>query len=474
MAKKKPELIAHEKKIFLYGNKKDFEAGIDKVYVPGCINNGISEEAALTIWEKMEKFSAYAFNKSHAAAYAVISVRTAWLKYYYPVVFWTETLNSVLNKADKIRKYLYCAQKHGLHIMQPSVNKSAIRFSYENNNIHIGLSALRDLGKASLPIIEERKSNGEFQSLEDFIRRCRPGKKVLTALAYAGAFDEFDCTRQQIVNNTETIATFLGSLTKYDSWADFDEINEAYLALVNLNLQEYEEYPKQEKLQLEYNYAGMYVSEHPLDEHMFAIDQLEPDFVTDLIYEAEDDDNTSRRSLRKKTKVVGILKEIETKITRKGEQMVVGTIEDKTGTIKFTIFSGVLEDSAFKKELLVDNGIVIMDALREVDDFGSKLTVYAINEVTSFRDNFSTVFCLTDMAHYEHLVQVARECDPGNLVVVLRVQFSKDATATIYLDAESNKLYTGRDRMRYDSRNLRVDFSGYMKLKEASKRIHVS
>jgi hypothetical protein len=154
--------------------------------------------------------------------------------------------------------------------------------------------------------------------------------------------------------------------------------------------------------------------------------------------------------------------------------MVVGTIEDKTGTIKFTIFSGVLDDPAFKKELLVENGIVLMDATREVDDFGSKLTVFAINEVTSFRDNFSNVFCLTDMEHYKHLVDVARNCDPGNLVVVLRIQFRKDATATVYIDSESDNLYTNRYRTRNDARNLRVDFSGYMKLKEASKRIHVS
>jgi DNA polymerase III alpha subunit len=413
-------------------------------------------------------------NKSHAAAYAVISVRTAWLKYYYPAVFWTETLNSVINKADKIRKYLYCAQKHGMHIVPPSVNNSAIKFSYEGTNIYIGLSALRDLGKASLPVIAERQSNGKYKTFDDFVERCKPGKKVLTSLAYSGAFDEFDCTRQQIVNNTEVIADYLKALSKYDSWADFDEINKEYLSLVSLDIPHCDEYPKQEKLQYEYNYAGMYVSEHPLDEHMFAIDTLEPDYITDLIYEAIDDDNVNYRNLKKKAKVIGILKDIETKITKKGDQMVVGTIEDKTGTIKFTIFSGVLDDPAFKKELLVENGIVLMDATREVDDFGSKLTVFAINEVTSFRDNFSNVFCLTDMEHYKHLVDVARNCDPGNLVVVLRIQFRKDATATVYIDSESDNLYTNRYRTRNDARNLRVDFSGYMKLKEASKRIHVS
>ena len=411
-------------------------------------------------------------NKSHAAAYAVISIRTAWLKYYHPVVFWTETLNSVINKSEKIRKYLYCAQKHGLHLMQPSVNNSQSRFSYEGNNIYIGLSAIRDLGKASLPIIDERTS-GTYTSFEDFVDRCRPGKKILTALAYAGGFDEFGIDRKTVVENVETIGSYLDKMTKYDSWADFDEINEHYASLVTLTLNDCGEYPKHEKLQHEYNYAGMYVSEHPLDDHIVDISILEPNFVVDLIYEEDETESVSYRSLETDAKVVGILKDIEHKITRKGDPMIVGNIEDKTGSIRFTVFAKTLAEDTFNKDLLVDNAIVILDGVRKVNDFGSQIIVSAVNNLTSYKDEYDKICCLTDMEHYQELIQIARTCEPGNLTVILRVEFEPGRKATIYLDDKTDALFQPRDRKESDPRNLKVDFSAYMKLKEASKMIRV-
>ena len=414
-------------------------------------------------------------NKSHSAAYAVISVRTAWLKYYHPVVFWTETLNSVINKADKIRKYLYCAQKHGITILPPSVNHSKSRFSYEDHAIRIGLSALRDLGKASTPILEER-NNGRFVDFKEFVWRCRPGKKVLTSLAYSGGFDEFGISRKCIVANAEdkVISDYLNDLTKHDSWADFDILNQRYAELVQLNLDPHEEYPKQEKLLNEYNYAGMYVSEHPLDEHIAAIDVIDPDFITDLIYEADETENVSFRSLERKSKVVGIVKNIETKITRKGEPMLVGTIEDKTGDIRFTVFSGTLEDATFNKHLLEDNNIVVLDGIRKVNDFGSQIIVNAVNTVSHFKDQFSKIYCLTDLDNYMNLVSIARTCQPGHLTVVVCVEIKKNVKKGLLIDNDSDNLFTLQQRGVDDVRNLRVSFDGYLKLKEASKMVKVS
>jgi DNA polymerase-3 subunit alpha len=412
-------------------------------------------------------------NKSHAAAYAVISIRTAWLKYYYPVIFWTETLNSVINKSDKIRKYLYCAQKHGLHLMQPSVNNSKSRFSYDGNNIYIGLSAIRDLGKASLPIIEERMTSGNYNTFREFVDRCRPGKKVLSALAYAGGFDEFGIERKTVIENTENIGNYLNMVTKYDTWADFDEINDCYASLINLELNVQEEYPKQEKLLYEYNYAGMYISEHPLDEHMVDISILEPQFIVDLNYEQDENENVNFRSLDMDVKVIGILKDIEHKITRKGDTMIVGNIEDKTGSIRFTIFAKTLAEETFNKELLVENSIVILDGVRKVNDFGSQIVVSAVNNLTSYKEQYNRICCLTDMENYQQVIDVAHKCKPGNLIVILRIEFQPGMKATIYLDADSDRLYSPRDRVDTDPKNLRVDFADFMKLKEVSKRVSV-
>ena len=472
MAKKKPEIIEREKAIFLYGNKKDYDAGKDDAYVPGCINNGIDEQAALIIWAKMEKFAEYAFNKSHAAGYAVISVRTAWLKYYYPVVFWTETLNSVINKADKIRKYLYCAQQHGITILPPSVNNSKSKFSHEGRSIRIGLTALRDLGKASLPILEER-ANGEFADFKDFLNRCTPGKKVLTSLAYSGAMDEFNLSRHEIVENCENISDYFRTLTKYDSWADFDELNELYNAMIDVNIDHYDEYPKQEKLNYEYNYAGMYVSEHPIDEYHEAIDALQPDCVVDLQFEKDDTEEVNYRNLEMKCKVIGIVKNIELKKTRKGEDMITGTIEDKTSNIRFTVFAKQLAESTFNRELLVENNIIVMDGVRKVNDFGSQIIVNAVSNISTFREYCNEIFCGTDFDHIDELINVARDCEPGPLTLVIRImdltnKFGKPYA--YFVDEATGKRVPISQRNIKDPRNLRVSAKSFMTLRELSKQ----
>lgn len=476
MAKKKPEIIEKEKAIFLYGNKEDCDSGKDQEYVPGCINNGIHEEAAKTIWRKMEKFAEYAFNKSHSAAYAVISVRTAWLKYYHPGIFWTATLNSVVKKADRVRKYLYCAQKHGISILPPNINESESLFSYKDNSIRIGLFALRDLGKAAFPILEERQKNGPFASFEEFVWRCQPGKKVLTSLAYSGAIDQYGITRQEIVENCESVSNYLKSLHNYDSWADFDSLNKKYISLIQLDMTPFEEYPKQTKLNYEYEYAGMYVSEHPLDEHFAVISAINPDPIVDLVVETGDDFNEAEidyKDLERKVTVVGIVKEIETKVTQKGDKMIVGTIEDKTGLIRFTVFAKTLSSRLFNKNLLVDNNVVIMEGMRKVNSFGSQIVVSIVSTVEKFSSKLSKIYCLTDMDHYLEVIEAAKECPSGNLTVILQIEFQNNVRGAVFMDAESDELYTRKYRSVDDPRNLKVDLSAFYRLKEASKQIKV-
>lgn len=415
-------------------------------------------------------------NKSHSAAYAVISVRTAWLKHYHPGVFWTATLNSIIKKADKVRKYLYCAQKHGLTILPPSINDSEPLFSYKDNSIRIGLFALRDLGKAAFPLLEERNAHGRFDSFKDLVWRCQPGKKVLTSLAYSGALDEFGMTRQEIVENCETISEYLKNLHKYDSWADSDELNKRYLSVIELDIQHYEEYQKRMKLHYEYEYAGMYISEHPLDEHFAVIAALDPDPIADLVIDSNEDgsdEEVDYKSLERKVTVVGIVKDIEMKITKKGEKMVVGTIEDKTGLIRFTVFAQTLSSRLFNKNLLVDNNIVIMEGMRKVNDFGSQIAVSIVNTLEKFSSKLSKIYCLTDLNHYTDVIEAARECTPGNLTVILQIEFQNNVRGAVMMDAESDELYTRRHRSVEDPRNLKVDLSGFYRLKEASKQIKV-
>lgn len=471
MAKKKPEILAKEKNIFLYGNKKAFEAGKDKTFVPGCVANGIPESVAKSIWAKMEKFSEYAFNRSHAAAYAVISARTAWLKYYHPVEFWVATLNSVLGKADKIQKYLYYAQRDSITVLPPDIDKSGIHFTHENGNIRIGLSAIKHLGKSANDIVEERTANGKFKSFEDFLLRCEPGKKTIIAIALSGAADGYGYKRKALSESHSAIARFLKRNEPKDQLEfDFGDDGSLFKILEENNLARDCEFQKQEKLANEYDYIGMYVSEHPLDEYAPIMSSIKSDSVVSIIPDDSEIETMTEYELNKRVKLVGVLKDVESRVTKNGNKMVSGRIEDKTGSIKFTVFAKTLSSPTFNASLLSENAVVIIDGTRKVDDFGCGVVVNAISEATTFAGGFSRVYCLTDKEHFEDLVSVATSCKEGNLAVIIQVNEAPGHSRLVMLDAnDGTPVYRRPDATNENC--LKVSFSDYYKLREASKQI---
>ena len=195
MSKKKGSVMQKERQNFVYGNEAEG--------VPGCVKNGISEKIANKIYDEMIDFAKYAFNKSHAAAYAVVSYQTAWLKYYYPVEFMAALMTSVIDNPGKVSEYIYACKQMGIKILPPDINKGMGGFSVDNGNIRYGLTAIKSIGRPVIEaIIQERNERGEFKTLKDFVERMtgkEVNKRTIESFIKSGAFDGLGGTRKQFM-----------------------------------------------------------------------------------------------------------------------------------------------------------------------------------------------------------------------------------------------------------------------------------
>lgn len=471
MGKKKQDVMDAEKEIFINGNADAVKTGKEKVLVPGCIANGISPEAATIIWNKMAKFAEYAFNKSHSAGYSVIAVQTAWLKHYYPNIFWVETLNSVISKADKIKQYINTAKKK-LNILPPSVNKSTDRFCADEEGIRVGLKALRNLGAASMPILNERCQNGEFDSLKSFIDRTLPDKKALEALAYSGSLDEFGFTRQAIIENVENILKYKSTIQKYDSWADIPEIDEWYRSMIEIEISNREEMPKSIKLQMEDKFTGMYITEHPLDEYADAIGGINNTPISDLIINTEEDEEDSLAYFDEKDVLcIGLLKDVKKIITKKGKLMFTTKLEDQSSSIKVTVFP---KETELYENLINENEIVIISGTWKFDEFGSQIVAKTISkfEDIQFEGN-QTLFMLTDS--FENTEKIINELEGKKYgtEVCFRIKNGDNITTAFYSTSE-NKLVprnASRDFGNPDNLKIRLTFEQFLNIKENVQKV---
>ena len=250
MSKKKTDVMQRERQNFVYGNKDEG--------VPGCIASGISEKVANKIFDDMIDFAKYAFNKSHAAAYAVVSYQTAWLKYYYPVEFMAALMTSVIDNASKVAEYIYTCRQMGIVILPPDVNSSEIGFSVEEGKIRYGLSAIKSVGRPVIEgLVEEREKKGRFQSLKDFIDRMARrdiNKRVIENFIKAGALDTLGGTRKQFMMiyvklldqvNQERKTSLTGQMSLFDFMGE-EEKKEFEIRLPDVG-----EYGKEEMLAFE-------------------------------------------------------------------------------------------------------------------------------------------------------------------------------------------------------------------------------
>lgn len=339
MSKKKQSVMEKEKKNFVYGNTEE--------NVKGCIANGIDEQIAIKIYNDMMDFAKYAFNKSHAAAYAVVSYQTAFLKYYYPVEYMAALMTSVIENSTKVSEYIVTSRSMGIKLLPPDINEGESGFSVKNNSIVYGLSAIKSIGKSIIDtIVEERELNGKYTSLKNFIERLsgkEVNKRTVENFIKAGAFDSLDGNRRQLMTvysriidsvNEEKKKSITGQMSLFDLVSDEDKAD------YEIRMPDLEEYSKEEKLAFEKEVLGVYVSGHPLEQYEDKWRKNVKSFTKDFI--TDEEGNTIAKD-NMVTIVGGMIDTITLKTTRNGKTMAFITLEDLYGVMEILIFPNVLE-----------------------------------------------------------------------------------------------------------------------------------
>ena len=367
MGKKKVEKMPIEKKKFIEG----WQDPTGKASIPGALKLGISKEVAEQVFSEMESFAQYAFNKSHAAAYAYLSYQTAYLKCYHEIEFLCSVLNNRITNSDEIKKYVTYVKEEGFKVFPPDINKSQTYFSVENENLRFGLAAIKNVGIALIEsIIEERNHKGPLKEFMDFVKRVDPqarNKRCLESLILAGAFDCFGKHRSQLMSVYETAVNRVNTESKKQATGQFSlfDISETTLE-DKLEYPNIKEFNKESLLKFEKDVVGIYLSGHPLDDHLdkfkkynFNTSMLEtsPEQEENL-EEAEDSSPLKQDSgLENDSKIVcgGIISDIRKTLTKNGnKEMAFARLEDLYGQIDLTIFPGPYRNL---KHLLIEDSM---------------------------------------------------------------------------------------------------------------------
>ncbi len=375
MSKKKAAVMARERQNFVYGNAEEG--------VPGCIANGISEEIANKIYDEMTDFAKYAFNKSHAAAYAVVSYQTAWLKYYYPVEFMAALMTSVVENSYKVSEYILNCRQMGIQILPPDINKSEGSFSVEPEGIRYGLSAVKGIGKPVMEAVAaERKRGGAFTSLKDFCMRMTAkevNKRTIENFIKAGAFDQLGGTRRQfmmvypqVIDQVimEKKSSMTGQMSLFDLMGA-EEKKSFEIQLPNVG-----EYDKETLLAFEKEMMGIYISGHPLEEY----EQVWRKNITAVTTDFYPDEESGQPKVPDgSTQILGgMITEKTIKYTKNNKIMAFLTLEDLVGTVEIVVFPRDYEKNAHMME--EDQKVFIQGRVSAEDDKPSKLICEKITD----------------------------------------------------------------------------------------------
>ncbi len=396
MGKKKLDVMEKEREVFINGQVD--ENG--NVEVPGCVRNGIDAVSANKIFDEMSEFAKYAFNKSHAAAYAVVSYRTAFLKRYYKEELMAATLNSFLGNLDKIPVYIQDCKDMGIEILNPSINQSYTRFTVVNNKIRFGLGSVKNVGVAVIDsIVRERDLNGPYESFTSFCERVKDesiNKRCIESLIKAGAFDEFGKTRATLLASFETIIDTINNesrnkIANQVSMFDLMEESEEVVETQKYTFIEKEEMPEKELLILEKEMLGVYISGHPLDKIREAISKQANISTLDMIKineEIEEFGEPKEFKDGQTVKFVGIISKVNKKFTRKNTTMAFINLEDFYGTAEVVIFDTVYGKTS---HFIVDDNIVLVEGRLSVrEDEPVKIVATNVKEFSEEDINAET------------------------------------------------------------------------------------
>jgi len=450
MSKKKADVMAQEKVNFINGICD--ENG--NVTVPGCIRNGIDKETAEKIFDEMAEFAKYGFSKSHAAAYAVVSYQTAWLKHYYPVQFTAALITSVMDNSSKVAEYILNSRRLGIEVLPPDINESHISFTVKNNKIRFGLAAVKNVGiNAINSIIENREAKGKYESLYDFINKVDLGvvnKRTVESLIKCGAFDSLGVCRSKLMAVYERIMDCLhdqkksnvdGQLSLFDNAACDIAINEEIYP-------ELDEYPKNVMLAMEKEMLGLYISGHPLLEYKEELDSRTSINTSQLIIDPSDEMDMETFILEMDNKRVimgGILESIKAKTTKNNSMMAFAQLEDLYGTIEMIIFPKTYEQ--YKDLLKPDNIILVEGRISIKEEENAKIICEKITPLK--KDGNNKPGC------NKLYIKIDSEKNPKLLDEIKEVLRKNKGDHPVYIVDEARK-YEGKSRVMQASRSIWV------------------
>ena len=387
MSKKKTDVMEQERKNFVYGVKNE-----DGTYeVEGAIRRGINEKTAVAIFDEMMDFAKYAFNKSHAAAYAFVSYQTAWLKCHYPTEFYAAVLTSVLDKSTQITKYINSAKKQGIRLLPPDINKSSSTFVPDGRDIRFGMAAIKNVGAAFVnDVTAEREKNGDFKSFTDFCHRMankRLNKRLVESMIKSGVFDSLDLKRSVLLSVYESVIESaireekIAVEGQMDLFGMFEEENIESTD----NFMDMPELIRDEFLNYEKEYLGVYVSGHPLDEYREKLENVSSDTILDI-----SDDEDGKYFSDMKVKIGGMISKRRDQLTKRGELMCYLVFEDLTGEIEVLVFPSQVKRF---ESLLQEGTICVLSGNLDIqEDKPAKIRLEAIEPLENAVPAFKKLF----------------------------------------------------------------------------------
>lgn len=375
MAKKKKDVMAAERKNFVYGSEKE--------HVPGAVNRGVPAAVAEHIFDEMTAFASYAFNKAHAACYAVVAVQTGWLKYYYPAEFMAAMMNSVVGNAAKVAAYIQYCRKKEIPVLPPHVNFSDRKFTVETNKegvkcVRMGMSGVKNVGNSAVDaIVQERRLSGPYRDVFEFCRRIDSeavNKRAVESLIMAGCFDHMGATRLQCMrvfdqaleaNSAKRRQNVVGQISLFDMGQPTADL------AIEDTYPDVGEYPYKQLLSMEKEMTGVYVSGHPLDEYRKELEALE--INTAWVAELKERPDAGIDEDGRQVVMGGILTALRPKATKKGAMMGFITLEDLTGQIECLLFPRIFE--RYSKLLELDMPVLLTGHLSVREEEDTKLLV---------------------------------------------------------------------------------------------------
>lgn len=415
MSKKKADVMEKERQSFVYGNVEE--------NVPGCVNNGIDEKTANHIYDEMIDFAKYAFNKSHAAAYAVVSYQTAYLKYYYPIEFMAALMTSVIDNPTKVSEYIYTCRQMGISILPPDINKGVGNFSVDNGKIRYGLAAIKSIGRPVIQsIIKEREAAGPFTNLKNFIERLSSkevNKRTLENFIKAGAFDGLGGNRKQFMMIYIQILDQVNQERKYSMAGQmslFDLVSDDQKSEFDVPLPKVDEYEKETKLAFEKEVLGVYLTGHPLEEY----EEKWRKHISKTTLDFQIDDSTGKPKVHDGAKEIigGMITAKTIKYTRNQKTMAFLTVEDLLGTVEVVVFPRDYEKN--QNYLVEDAKVFIKGRVNEEDDAPSKLICESITPFDQKKKELWIQYQSKDayMQDESHLFELLKSSEGEDAVII--------------------------------------------------------